>query len=192
MGGFMIFNDLSQEQRRGTLNFVRMSPRSPLSIVLGKIIGVPAPLYLGVLAALPFHYGLGLAAGFSPVGLLAFYVIFSAQLLVFYSVGFLLTLVYFGVVNFQAWIYTALGLGIGFIATSITLACSLGNYDANPYPAFVFLSLVFLSPAMPLLYALQSSPVLDSLDLDLSIQLYMGGQPVSEVGYFLSSLLCSL
>ncbi len=191
LGGFMIFNDLSQEQRRGTLNFVRMSPRSPLSIVLGKILGVPAPLYLGVLAALPFHYGLGLAAGFSPVGLLAFYLIFSAQLLVFYSGGFLLTLVYFGVVNFHAWIYTALGLGIGFLATSITLVYNLGNYHTNPYPSFVFLSLVFLSPAMPLLYALQSSPVLDSLDLDLSIQLYMGGQPVSQVGYFLISLLGS-
>jgi hypothetical protein len=189
IGGFMIFNDLAQEQRRGTLNFVRMSPRSPFSIVLGKILGVPAPLYLSVLVALPFHCFWGLATGLSPVGLLAFYLVFSVQLLLFYSGGFLLTLVYFGVINYQAWLCTGLGLGFGGAATLITLTYNLGNGGESLHPSFVFLWMTLFSPAMPLLYALQSSPSLDHLDLGLFLQLYIAGQPLSLAAYVLITLI---
>ena len=188
IGGFMIFNDLAQEQRRCTFNFLRMSPRSPLSIVLGKILGVPAPVYLSVLLALPLHCLIGLTAGLSATDLLTFYLVFTVQLLLFYSCGFLLTLVYFGVVNFQAWLYTALGLILGGGVTLMTLLYNTGNTDNNSYFACAFLWAGLFSPAMPLLYALDSPTISASWKMGIFPQFYMGGQSLSLAAYVLASL----
>ena len=45
-GTYLIINDLSQEERKGTLNFIRLSPQSETNIFIGKILGVPALIYL--------------------------------------------------------------------------------------------------------------------------------------------------
>ncbi|MEY2979027.1 MAG: hypothetical protein RLZZ435_3166 [Cyanobacteriota bacterium] len=188
VGGFMIFSDLEQEQRRGTLNFVRLSPRSPLSIVTGKILGVPALLYLSVLTAIPLHAWMAMAAGLSGIGLLAFYLVFSVQLFLFYSSGFLLTVVNFGMVNFQAWLYSSLGLTLGGGATLMTIVYTFNNYSGDTYPPFAFLWAGLFSPAMPLLYALDASPYLANFNLDFFLQFYMGGQMLSLGAYVLAVL----
>ena len=46
-GTYMLINDLATEERRGTLNFIRLSPQSAQSIFIGKLLGVPSLLYLG-------------------------------------------------------------------------------------------------------------------------------------------------
>ena len=41
VGGYYLVNDLAQEEKRGTLNFIRLSPRPAKEILLGKLLGVP-------------------------------------------------------------------------------------------------------------------------------------------------------
>ena len=45
-GTYLIINDLSQEERKGTLNFIRLRPQSETSSFTGKMLGVPALIYL--------------------------------------------------------------------------------------------------------------------------------------------------
>lgn len=55
VGGYYLVNDLVQEEKRGTLNFIRLSPRPARSILLGKLLGVPILPYLVVLSVIPLH-----------------------------------------------------------------------------------------------------------------------------------------
>ena len=41
LGGFYIVDDLAREEKTGTLNFIRLSPRPAKEILLGKLLGVP-------------------------------------------------------------------------------------------------------------------------------------------------------
>jgi hypothetical protein len=67
---YMLVADLAQEEKRGTLNFIRLSPQSPRAIAIGKILGVPSLVYLAVLLALPLHLLAAINAGAS-LGLIA-------------------------------------------------------------------------------------------------------------------------
>jgi hypothetical protein len=62
-GVYLLSSDLVKEQRRGTLNFLRLSPRTSQNILLGKLLGVPVLLYLGVGFAIPLHLMGAIAAG---------------------------------------------------------------------------------------------------------------------------------
>jgi len=55
VGVYLLISDIGREEKRGTLNFVRMSPQRSQNILLGKLVGVPAIAYLVVAAALPLH-----------------------------------------------------------------------------------------------------------------------------------------
>jgi hypothetical protein len=67
---YMLVADLVQEEKRGTLNFIRLSPQSARKIFIGKILGVPSLVYLATALMLPLHVFAGLNAGGS-IGLLA-------------------------------------------------------------------------------------------------------------------------
>ncbi|MBD2577728.1 ABC transporter permease [Oscillatoria sp. FACHB-1406] len=56
IGVYLLSSDLCREQLRGTLNFVRLSPQPSESILLGKLLGVPILLYLGIALILPLHF----------------------------------------------------------------------------------------------------------------------------------------
>jgi len=73
-GVYFLVSDLSQEQQKGTLNFIRLSPQSSRSILLGKILGVPAMSYVGVATVLPFYFWAAFAGGVS-LGFLLSYVL---------------------------------------------------------------------------------------------------------------------
>jgi hypothetical protein len=60
---YLLVADLVQEEKRGTLNFIRLSPQSARTIFMGKILGVPSLVYLAVAVMLPFHLFAGIAAG---------------------------------------------------------------------------------------------------------------------------------
>ncbi len=62
-GIYLLVADIVREQNRGTLNFIRLSPRSSQSILLGKILGVPFLLYWGIALALPLQWVAAVAAG---------------------------------------------------------------------------------------------------------------------------------
>ena len=69
-GAYLTIDDWAREERRGTLNFIRLSPQSSQKILLGKLLGVPALLYLGVAFAIPLHLIAAIAAGI-PLGWVA-------------------------------------------------------------------------------------------------------------------------
>ncbi|OUC13416.1 MAG: hypothetical protein B0A82_17280 [Alkalinema sp. CACIAM 70d] len=54
-GIYGLITDINQEQQKGTLNFLRLSPRSSQNILLGKLLGVPSLPYLALLVAFPLH-----------------------------------------------------------------------------------------------------------------------------------------
>ncbi len=83
-GAYALVNDISQESQKGTLNFLRLSPRSSPSILLGKLLGVPILGYFSLLLLLPLHLFSGLM-GAMPVG---FFVSFYLGLLAWGSLIF--------------------------------------------------------------------------------------------------------
>ncbi len=60
---YMLVTDLVQEEKRGTLNFIRLSPQSAQQIFIGKILGVPILVYIATIFMLPLHLYLGCSAG---------------------------------------------------------------------------------------------------------------------------------
>ncbi|WP_310487402.1 hypothetical protein [Chamaesiphon sp. VAR_69_metabat_338] len=60
---YTLVADLVREEKRGTLNFIRLSPQSAQTIFSGKIIGVPSLIYLAIAAILPLHFIAGMNAG---------------------------------------------------------------------------------------------------------------------------------
>ncbi len=104
IGTYMLVNDLSKEDRCGTLNFLRLTPQSSLSILMGKLLGVPGLLYLAGFLALPLHLAVGLSGQVSLNLILGFYAIVGASCLFFYSVALLFGLVGKGLGNVRAWL----------------------------------------------------------------------------------------
>jgi hypothetical protein len=131
-GVYMIINDLAKEERRGTLNFVRLSPESSQSILSGKALGVPILLYLAIALALPLHCISGLVAGSSWAAIAdvpLLYTLWGAACCLFYSAAILITLLGASQGNNQA-----------LAPAGSSLALMLG------LPYISFLSFIFESP----------------------------------------------
>ncbi|MEG4105268.1 hypothetical protein [Microcoleus sp. S13_C5] len=88
-GTYILISDLDREERRGTLNFIRLSPQSAQTIFLGKILGVPILLYLAAILAVPLHLYAGLAAQIPLHEILCFYTAVAASGALFYSAAML-------------------------------------------------------------------------------------------------------
>lgn len=91
-GVYLLCGDLAKEENRGTLNFIRLSPRSSQSILLGKVLGVPMVLYLAIAIALPLHLRSGLEAGVPLSWVLGFYILIAVGCCFLYSAALLNTL----------------------------------------------------------------------------------------------------
>ncbi|MEG4317540.1 MULTISPECIES: hypothetical protein [unclassified Microcoleus] len=65
VGSYSIVSDIGHEQKRGTLNFIRLSPCPAWQILLGKMLGVPVLLYISLGLVVPLHCFAGLQAGVS-------------------------------------------------------------------------------------------------------------------------------
>jgi hypothetical protein len=81
---YFLISDINQEIQRGTINFLRLSPRSSQSILLGKLLGVPCLTYLALILLIPLHLLCGTMAGISPTFFLSYYstfMLFGAVLL---------------------------------------------------------------------------------------------------------------
>jgi hypothetical protein len=89
---YTLVADLIQEEKRGTLNFIRLSPQSAQKIFVGKILGVPILVYLGVALMLPLHLILGLSIGASIPFLASWYLMISSIWLLLASAAILYVL----------------------------------------------------------------------------------------------------
>ncbi|MBD2364085.1 hypothetical protein H6G36_23350 [Anabaena minutissima FACHB-250] len=110
-GSYLLIHDLSAEERRDTLNFIRLSPQSPQSILFGKMLGVPILVYLGVCIAIPVHLWLGLNAEIPLRFIFSFYAIVITTSLVYFSGALLFSLVGSWLGGFQAWLGSSAVLG---------------------------------------------------------------------------------
>jgi hypothetical protein len=55
-GVYSLASSFSQEEKRGTLNFIRLTPQKASTFLLGKLFGVPILVYLGTALALPLQF----------------------------------------------------------------------------------------------------------------------------------------
>lgn len=104
VGSFLLISDFAQEEHRGTLNFIRFSPQSAQSILIGKMLGVPVLLYLAVLLTIPLNLGLGLSAHIPLFVIFCFYAVLVANCALFYSIALLFSLVSPWFSGLQAWL----------------------------------------------------------------------------------------
>ena len=104
VGTYMLISNLANEERRGTLNFIRLSPQSTLSILGGKLLGVPILLYLAVILADPFHLWLGFSAQIPGLEICTFYAVLIGSCAFFYSAALLFGLVTPWLGGFQSWL----------------------------------------------------------------------------------------
>ena len=107
-GTYMLVSDMVKETEKGTLNFIRLTPQSASSVLLGKILGVPILLYTAVALLLPLHLMAGLQSHI-PVGLiLIFYLTIAACCFLIYSLALFWSLLNIGIVGFKPWLASGL------------------------------------------------------------------------------------
>lgn len=93
LGGYYLVDDLAKEEKTGTLNFIRLSPRPALEILLGKLLGVPLLPVILVASAVPLHAISGLLGGVSPLWLASYYLLVVAGTAFVFSLALLFGLV---------------------------------------------------------------------------------------------------
>lgn len=120
-GTHLLIQDMVCEERRGTLNFIRLSPQSAHQFWAGKLLGVPVPLYLAFALTLPLQLLAGLSAGFSLVHLLCFNLVTMACCAFYFSAALFFSLAAqsFGVL--RPW------LGSGALGSFLMCSFSLAN-----------------------------------------------------------------
>ncbi|WP_159788737.1 hypothetical protein [Sodalinema gerasimenkoae] len=88
-GLFLLIDNLIKEKDQGNLNFIRLSPQPGSNIILGKLLGVPCLLYVGVAAAIPLHSFAAAHAGYFFGDILRFYILVAAGTFAIYSLAML-------------------------------------------------------------------------------------------------------
>jgi hypothetical protein len=91
-GVYLLASNFSQEERRGTLDFIRLSPQKAGTIVSGKFAGVPILVYLGVALALPLQLHAVHQAGISRLSILSWDLLMLMVSLLLYGGAVLATL----------------------------------------------------------------------------------------------------
>ena len=86
-GLFLLIENIAKEQKEGTLNFIRLSPQTGSKIIIGKLLGVPLLVYIGVAAMIPLHGFAAIQGGYFLGDLLSFYGVVSLSVLTVYLVG---------------------------------------------------------------------------------------------------------
>ncbi|WP_299490850.1 hypothetical protein [Acaryochloris sp. IP29b_bin.137] len=120
-GSYYLVSDLNQEEKRGTLNFIRLSPRPSRGILLGKMLGVPILPYMAIGLAIPLHVIAGLNSEMPFLFLISYYLMLIAGCFALFSLAIL----------------------YGLLSSSRTLAVGQQSVVAV---AFAGLTLFFLSP----------------------------------------------
>ncbi|MEG4233075.1 hypothetical protein QUA40_13325 [Microcoleus sp. Pol11C3] len=154
VGTYMLISDLDQEERRGTLNFIRLSPQSATTIFIGKILGVPILVYLAVILAVPLHIYSGLSAHIPLHHILCFDIAMVGSCALFYSSAMLFGLTTSWLGGFQPWLASAVVLGFITAAFNMQLNSNAGDL------------LTFLSPAAVLRYLVSQITEAQNPDLN--------------------------
>ena len=93
IGGFYLVSNLNQEEKSGTLDFIRLSPRPAWQILLGKLLGVPILPSIALALCLPLHWIIGILGHISLGLMLSFYLTLGIGCLLSWSFAILFGLV---------------------------------------------------------------------------------------------------
>ena len=154
VGSYMLIADISKENSRNTLNFIRLTPQSAMTILGGKMLGVPILVYLFGVLAIPLHLLAGLKANIPFPLILGFYLVLGVSCLFFYTASLFFSLTADGLGGFQAWLGSLAIFFFCLTAMSASLEAyqwSLTSLDwlALFYPGMFLAYLIkatFLSP----------------------------------------------
>ncbi len=91
-GVYLLASNFSQEERRGTLNFIRLTPQQASSVIGGKILGVPLLVYIGTALALPLQFHAVQQANLSKSGILGWDILMSSLAILLYLGAVLATM----------------------------------------------------------------------------------------------------
>lgn len=175
-GSYLLIADLANEEKQGTLNFIRLSPTSVENIMIGKALGVPSLLYILGLITAPLHIISGLKAGI-PLGLIAiYYLVLAASLICFYSLSILYALVTTSLGGFQPWLASGAILFTMFMLAGIVSS----QYFDPTYMVFDWLLIFY--PGTILHYLVHSTYIapdaIEYLDLENFSQILWYGNPI--------------
>ncbi|ERT06129.1 putative membrane protein [Lyngbya aestuarii BL J] len=115
IGTFILVSDLDEEERRGTLDFIRLTPQSATHIFIGKLLGVPCLLYLAIALALPLQFCSGLLSNFSFIDILGFDVILIFRCVFVLSLAIFFGLIKGNIVGLKPWLASAFVLFCLFV-----------------------------------------------------------------------------
>ncbi|EAW37369.1 hypothetical protein [Lyngbya sp. PCC 8106] len=115
IGTFMLVSDLDEEEQRGTLDFIRLTPQSATHIFIGKLLGVPCLLYLAIALALPLQFWSGLLGDFSFIDILGFDVILIFRCVFVLSLALFFGLIKGSIVGLKPWLASAFVLFCLFV-----------------------------------------------------------------------------
>ena len=155
VGTYMLVTDTVKEDSRGTLNFIRLTPQSAGSVLLGKMLGVPVLLYIAVLLLLPLHMVAGLGAHIPIALIIGFDAAIVASCALCYSLALLWSLTNFGLSGFKPWLA---GGAVGFLLTVLTTASFHDHLITNALWDWLLL----FNPGIVLAYLIEAT----SLSLD--------------------------
>lgn len=172
IGTYMLIADLAKEERRGTLNFLRLTPQSSPSLLMGKMLGVPMLLYFVGFLAFPLHLLAGLSGEISLSLILGYYVVLGTSCLFFYTLALLLGLTGKWLGGFQAWLGSGVVLMFLFAMTMMLTSRSSSYVTHSPFDW-----LMLFNPEIVLPYLMDSS----SLDASTTADY---GSSLQKLSYF--------
>jgi hypothetical protein len=149
-GTYMLIADLSKEENKGTLNFIRLSPQSAKNIFIGKILGVPILVYFICLLAIPFHLIAGIMAHISLPLIFVFYLVTIFSCVFFYHGALLYGLISSSLMGFQSFFGSGMVLFFLLCATPMALHDNMILHNSLDW-------LIMFYPAAILPYVIHSS-----------------------------------
>ena len=151
VGTYMLIADMVKEDARGTLNFIRLTPQSASSILLGKILGVPILLYGAIALLLPLHLSAGLQSQIPLSFILAFDAIVVGCCAFIYCLALLWSLLNIGVSGIKSWLASSTVVFLLCLSTAILV--DSGNMKLDRFAA----SLLIFNPAIVLSYLIDAA-----------------------------------
>lgn len=151
-GTYLLIADLVKEEERGTLNFIRLTPQSASSVLLGKILGVPILLYTAIALVFPLHLVAGLQSQIPLHLILAFDLTVMASCAFYYSLALLWSLFNVGVSGLKPWLASG---AIGFCLLFLTKLLS-NDYHYLNFDHFLAWTFIF-HPGIILSYLIDAS-----------------------------------
>jgi len=164
LGTYLLITDMVREEKRGTLNFIRLTPQSANSILFGKLLGVPILLYVAIAFLFPLHLVAGLQSHISLNLILAFDLVVLASCGFFYSLALLWSLVDFRIdTDIKSWLFSS---ALGFMLLFSSVIIFKGHLQLDHFLAW---TLIF-HPGTVIAYLIDASPLPFGTNYFLSIE----------------------